>query len=138
MNASILALLAYLAWTLTLVIGIAVYRTYLVMNKERAANEFKADGSDSPEFGQRLTRAFGNCVESFAFVGGTLLLALATDSTAITNPLAYILVVARLAQSIVHLCSTSILAVQLRFAFFVVQVVICLYWIVLMTQKFAS
>jgi uncharacterized MAPEG superfamily protein len=136
MNATILALLGYLAWTLSLVIFIALYRTQLVMKKEREPNAFKADGSDSPPFGQRLTRAFGNCVESFSFVGGTLLVALATDSSAITNGLAYVLLAARLGQSLIHILSTSVLAVQLRFAFFLVQVLICFYWIVLMAQKF--
>jgi hypothetical protein len=138
MNATILALLGYLAWTLFLVVFIGIYRTQLVMSKEREANEFKADGSDSPAFGQRIARAYGNCVESFAFVGGTLLAALATDSSAITNPLAYALLGARLGQSIVHLLSTSVLAVQVRFAFFLVQVGICIYWIALMAQKFVS
>ena len=138
MNATILALLGYLAWTMFLVLFMAIYRTKLVMSKERAANEFKADGSDSPAFGQRIARAFGNCVESFAFVGGTLLAALATDSSAISNPLAYALLGARLAQSIVHLVSTSVIGVQVRFAFFLVQVGICLYWIVLMAQKFVA
>jgi len=136
MNATILALLGYLAWTLVLLVFIAIYRTQLVMRKERAANAFKADGSDSPAFGQRLARAFGNCVESFSFVGGTMLLALATDSSVVTNGLAYLVLAARLGQSLIHLVSTSILAVQLRFAFFLVQVGICFYWIVLMAQKF--
>ncbi|MFT4994467.1 MAG: putative MAPEG superfamily protein [Paraglaciecola sp.] len=136
MNATILAVLGYLTWTLTLVVVIAIYRTQLVMRNEREPNGFKADGSDSPPFGQRLARAFGNCVESFAFVGGTMLLALATDASAITNGLAYLVLAARLGQSLIHIASTSVPAVQLRFAFFLVQVGICFYWIVLMAQKF--
>lgn len=136
MNATILALLGYLTWTLALVVLIAIYRTQLVMRKEHAGDGFKIDGSDVPPFGQRLNRAFGNCVESFAFVGGTMLVALATDSTALTNALAYFVIAARLGQSITHLVSTSVLAGQIRFAFFLVQVGICLYWIVLMAQKF--
>ena len=83
-----------------------------------------------------MTRAQANCVESFAFIGGLMLLALATDSTVITNGLAYILLLARLGQSISHLISTSIFAVQVRFAFFLVQVGICLYWIVQLATKF--
>ncbi|MFT4938866.1 MAG: putative MAPEG superfamily protein [Paraglaciecola sp.] len=138
MNATILALLGYLAWTLVLVVFIAIYRTQLVMSQGRAANAFKADGSDSPPFGQRLTRAFGNCVESFCFVGGTMLAALATDSAVITNGLAYLMLAARLGQSLIHLASTSVLAVQIRFAFFLVQVGICFYWIVMMALKFTG
>jgi uncharacterized MAPEG superfamily protein len=136
MNATIIALLGYIAWTLILLVALAFYRTGLVMNKKKAPNGFKADGSDSPPFGQRLTRAQANCVESFAFIGGLLLLALVTDSAVITNGLAHVLLVARLGQSISHLISTSVLAVQVRFAFFLIQVAICLYWIVLFFMKF--
>lgn len=136
MNATIMALLGYIAWTLFLLIALMLYRTKLVMNRKKAANAFKADGSDSPPLGQRLTRAQANCVESFVFIGGLLLLALATDSAVITNGLAYVLLAARLGQSVSHLISTSVLAVQVRFAFFLVQVAICCYWTGLLFMKF--
>ena len=119
-----------------LLVWLAVYRTLLVAKKQQAVNDFKADGSNSPAFGERLARAQGNCVESFAFIGGLMLLALATDSAAITNNLALLLLAARLGQSITHLISTSVLAVQMRFAFFLVQVGICFYWVVLFASRF--
>jgi hypothetical protein len=65
-----------------------------------------------------------------------MFLALATDSAAITNNLALLLLAARLGQSITHLISTSVLAVQIRFAFFLAQVGICFYWVVLFASKF--
>ena len=136
MSATILALVGYITWTILLLVGIAVYRTALVMKKNRLANEFKADGSDSPEFGQRLTRAQGNCAESFVFTGGVMLLALATNSSVITDPLAFVLLAARLGQSIVHLVSASALAVQIRFTFFLVQVAISVYWLFQLANKF--
>jgi uncharacterized MAPEG superfamily protein len=136
MNDTILALLGYITWTLLLLVCLATYSTLLVAKKELAVNSFKPDGSDSPAFGKRITRAQGNCVESFAFIGGLMLLALATNSAAITNGLALLLLVARLAQSITHLISTSVLAVQIRFTFFLAQIVICFYWVVLLASKF--
>lgn len=136
MSATILALAGYIAWSLVLLVGIAAYRTALVMKKNRLPNGFKADGSDSPEFGQRLTRAQANCAESFVFTGGVLLFALATSSSAITDPLAYVLLAARLGQSIVHLVSSSALAVQIRFAFFLVQIAISAYWLIQIVSKF--
>ena len=136
MNDTILALLGYITWTLLLLVCLATYRTLLVAKKEQAVNGFKPDGSDSPAFGKRITRAQGNCVESFALIGGLMLLALATNSATITNGLALLLLVARLAQSITHLISTSVLAVQIRFTFFLVQIVICFYWVVLFASKF--
>ncbi|MGO4891029.1 MAPEG family protein [Flavobacterium sp. W21_SRS_FM6] len=136
MNATIVALLGYIAWTLLLLVALAIYRTDLVMKRKKAPNAFKADGSDSPPFGQRLTRAQANCVESFAFIGGLLLFSLATNSTMVTNDFAYVLLLARFGQSISHLVSTSVLAVQIRFAFFLTQVAICLYWVGMFGLKF--
>ena len=138
MNATIIALLGYIAWMVFLLVALALYRSTLVMKRKRPANAFKADGSDSPPFGQRLTRAQANCVESFGFIGGLMLLAIATDSMVITNGLAYILLAARLGQSISHLLSTSNVAVQVRFAFFLVQVGICIYWIIKLAMKFVA
>ncbi|GAC40276.1 MAPEG family protein [Paraglaciecola psychrophila] len=136
MNDTIIGLLGYITWILVLLVWLAVYRTVLVAKKQQAVNDFKADGSNSPGFGERITRAQSNCVESFAFIGGLMLLALATDSAAITNNLALLLLAARLGQSITHLISTSVLAVQIRFAFFLAQVGICFYWVVLFASKF--
>ena len=136
MNDTILALLGYITWILILLVWLATYRTLLVAKKEQSVNGFKPDGSDSPAFGERITRAQSNCVESFAFIGGLMLLALATDSAVITNGLALLLLAARLGQSTTHLLSTSVLAVQIRFAFFLVQIGICLYWLVLFVLKF--
>lgn len=135
MNHTIFALLGYITWILILLVWLATYRTLLVAKKEQSVNGFKPDGSDSPAFGERITRAQSNCVESFAFIGGLMLLALATDSAVITNGLALLLLAARLGQSTTHLLSTSVLAVQIRFAFFLVQIGICLYWLVLFVLK---
>ena len=135
MNNTIFALLGYITWILILLVWLATYRTLLVAKKEQSVNGFKPDGSDSPAFGERITRAQSNCVESFAFIGGLMLLALATDSAVITNGLALLLLAARLGQSTTHLLSTSVLAVQIRFAFFLVQIGICLYWLVLFVLK---
>jgi uncharacterized MAPEG superfamily protein len=136
MNDTILALLGYISWTLVLLIWMAGYRTMLVLNKQVAANKFQTDGSNCPAFGQRLTRAQSNCVESFAFIGGLMLLALATNSAVITDGLALWLLAARLGQSVTHILSTSVLAVQIRFGFFLVQVGICLYWLLNFATKF--
>jgi uncharacterized MAPEG superfamily protein len=136
MNTTIIALSGYILWTIILLVLIATYRTLLVAKQERKANEFKADGSDSPSFGQRLTRAQSNCAESFVFTGGVMLLALATNSSVITDPLALWLLAARIGQSTVHILSTSVLAVQIRFTLFVVQVVISGFWLFMLMTKF--
>ncbi|MBE0592390.1 MAG: MAPEG family protein, partial [Gemmatimonadales bacterium] len=61
--------------------------------------------------------------------GGLLLVAIATGSTAITDPLAFVLLGARVFQSTVHMLSTSPAAAMIRFGAFAVQLVIAVYWV---------
>lgn len=136
MNATIVVLLSYISLIMLLLLGLAAYRTYLTQSGSFKGLKFKSDGSDVPDFGNRLTRAQANCVECFSFIGGVLLLAIATDSTAITNGLAYILLLARVAQSSVHLISTSNIAIQVRFVLFLVQFGIVIYWLIKLFAKF--
>ncbi|MEM1111208.1 MAG: MAPEG family protein [Pseudomonadota bacterium] len=132
MSATIIALAGYIAWTVLLLLALIGYRSAAVAKGEKMANEFSASGDDVSALGQRITRAQANCVEIFPIVGGTLLLALAADQTAVTDGLALVVLGARLAQSVVHMLSTAVMAVQLRLVFFAVQLGICLYWLFLM------
>ena len=87
-------------------------------------------------FVARLVRAHANCYEAFPIIGGALLLALATGNTAITDPLAMVVLGCRVGQSVVHLLSVSNMAVNLRFAFFGAQVGIAAYWLIQLYAKF--
>ncbi len=128
MSLTALALLGYVAWTVMLLVVMEVLRSVLVLSKRHAANSFSADGADVSPFAHRLARAHANCYESFPIVGGLLLLALATGQGAVTEPLAMALLAARIAQSCTHLVSGSVLACQIRFTFFVIQLGIALRW----------
>jgi uncharacterized MAPEG superfamily protein len=129
MSATIIALAGYIAWTILLLLLLIGYRSMSVAKGEKAANEFSVSGDDVSDLGQRITRAQANCVESFPIVGGTLLMALALGQSAVTESLALIVLGARLAQSVVHIISTSVIAVQLRLVLFLVQLGICAYWL---------
>jgi hypothetical protein len=67
-------------------------------------------------------------VESLPVFGGLLLVAIATGRQDVTDPLALWLVAARVVQSTIHLASLSVLAVNVRFTFFAVQIAIAAYW----------
>lgn len=138
MNTTILVLTGYIAWVMILVLALAAYRTIFSQMQKRKSLVFKADGTDVGAFGQRLTRAHLNCIESFPFIGGILLIALATDSSAITNDLAFVVLGARLLQSLIHVMSISNMAISIRFVFFLIQFVICAYWIIQLLGKFSS
>lgn len=136
MNASALALTGYLGWFLILLLTLASVRVSAVLTARRAPNSFRPDGTDMTPFVARLVRAHANCYEAFPIIGGALLLALATGNTAITDPLAMVVLGCRVGQSVVHLLSVSNMAVNLRFAFFGAQVGIAAYWLIQLYAKF--
>jgi uncharacterized MAPEG superfamily protein len=138
MNPTAFSLAGYITWYMLLLVGIALYRTVLTLSGKRAANSFAPEGSDVSPFSGRLCRAHANCAEGFPIVGGLLVLALVTNTTDITNTLALAVLASRVAQSIVHLISTSVMAVQLRFAFLLIQVVISIIWAIQFLARFAG
>ncbi|MFW8590784.1 MAPEG family protein [Glaciecola sp. 2405UD65-10] len=136
MNETILAVVIYIAWTMLLILAIALYRTVFNKKHARSSLKFDSSGNDVGALGSRLTRAHANCYESFAFIGAIMLLALATNSAHITSPLALVVVGARIVQSSIHICSTSNAAISARFVFFLVQFIISGYWLFCIMQKF--
>ena len=129
MNTTTIALLGFIGWTLVLIVAVELARVYLVLATGRKVTQFNPDGADISPFMHRLARAHANCVENFPIFGGLLLLALLTNQTHITNPLAPYFLAARLAQSLTHLVSTRALAINIRFAFFAAQLGIGVYWV---------
>ncbi len=129
MSPTAIALLTYVAWTLLLLFGVAAIRSARVLNSSRAINSFSPSGADLEGFGQRVTRAHANCYENLPIAGAVMLYAIATGQDAVTNGLAYALVGARIAQSATHLISTSNAFVMIRFAFFGVQILILIFWL---------
>lgn len=138
MNATAIALLGYIGWFLLLLGGIAVFRLTVSLSQGKPANSFRPDGADVSPFSARLCGAHTNGYESFPFMGGLLLLALATNNTAVTDPLALAALASRIAQSSVNLVSTSVGAVQIRFAFFLVQFFIAVYWTIQLSARLAG
>lgn len=130
MSATAMALLGYAAWSLLLVTAIGLLRVSAFLSGRATSNRFAVDGSDIGPFAERLSRAHANCYESLPAFAAIALVALATGSQAITDPLALWLLAARVAQSVVHLVSTASMAINVRFAFFLVQLLIQAWWVV--------
>ncbi len=128
MSTSATALTLFISWTLLLLVLMEVVRSFLVLTGRTRSNQFTPDNANLSPFMQRLARAHANCVESLPVFGGLLLVAIATGRHAVTDPLALWLVAARVAQSTTHLASLSVVAVNIRFTFFAVQLVIAVYW----------
>lgn len=128
MSTTLLALLGFLSWTLFLLVLMEALRSRLVMTRKVAANGFSPDNAGLSPFMQRLARAHANCLEGLALFGGFMVLAVVAGKSGVTDPLAYVLLAARIVQSVIHLASTSPSAVTARFAAFAVQMGITIYW----------
>ena len=125
---STVALIGFIAWALLLLVLMEVIRSQLVLRGKVPANGFAPDNTGLSPFMQRLARAHANCVEGLPIFGGLLLVAIATDRSSITDPLAYMFLGCRVFQSLVHLASLSPTAVTVRFTVFAVQMAIGGYW----------
>ena len=136
MNLTALALTGYITWFLILLTSIVLIHTVLTLSGRRQANSFSPEGNDVSDFKLRLHRAHANTLEAMPYIGGLLLLTLATNTTQVTDQLALPLLYARILQSTVHLISTSNLAVMARFTFLSIQLAICFYWVFKFSQLF--
>lgn len=125
---TVIALLGFIGWALFLLVLMETIRSKMVIFKEVAPNEFNPENSNLSLFMQRLARAHANCIEGLPIFGGLMLVALVTSNTSVTDQLAYYLLTARIAQSLIHLLSLSPVAVTLRFSAFAVQMTIAVYW----------
>ena len=128
MSPTLLALLGFLSWTLLLLVLMEAIRSKLVLTGEVPANGFSPDNAGLSPFMQRLARAHANCLEGLPLFGGFMLVAVVAGKSGVTDPLAYALLAARVVQSVIHLASTSPLAVKARFTAFAVQMGIVIHW----------
>lgn len=128
MSPTLFALTAFIAWTLFLLVLMEAIRSKLVLTREVAPTGFTPDNAGLSPFMQRLARAHANCLEGLPIFGGLMLVALVSERTAVTDPLAYAFLAARGLQSVIHLASVSAAAITLRFTFFAVQMAIGVAW----------
>ena len=124
------ALLGFAGWYVLLTFALGLFRSGLVLSGKKAANSFSTDGSDVGDFGRRLNRARDNCYETLPLFVAIVLAASLVNKVSVIDPLAMYLLYARIGQSITHLVSTSIVAINVRFTLFLVQVVIYAIWVV--------
>ena len=128
MTPTLIALTGFIVWTIILLVWMGVIRIRLVMTKVVRANEFRPDNANLSPFMQRLARAHANCLEGLPIFGGLMLIAQVSGRAAVTDPLAYTLLAARILQSLAHVSSPRSRAVLVRFAGFVIQLGIAVWW----------
>ncbi len=122
------ALVGFAGWFALLSIALGLYRVALVLGRSKAVNTFATDGQDLDPLGHRLTRARNNCYETLPAFAALALGASIGGRLDVTDPLAMWVLYARIGQSLTHIVSTSVPAVQLRAVFFFAQILIYLWW----------
>lgn len=105
------------------------HRSWLTLTGKRTASSFAVDGSDLSPFSQRLCRAHANCYENAPYLCLIAFSAYASGDLTPLNALAPLFLGARIAQSTLHLLSTSDMAVTVRAVFFFLQLFIQVYWV---------
>ncbi len=123
-NPALVALAGFAGWTALLLLTIANVRMANVFTGKKAINAFSPTGNDLPGFGQRITRAHLNCVETLPIFAALVVAAGLSGQFAIMEGTAMYVLYARIGQSIGHLISTSPLMVWVRAGFFFVQVLL--------------
>lgn len=110
-------------WHLLLTALVIIPRAVQVLAAGRPINSFDASGKGESGFMQRTVRAHANMVETSALLYVPMIWALVADKGELLAPFVVWVFFARVIQSSVHLISTSPIAVNLRFAFFLPQLV---------------
>ena len=140
MTMPIWMLLGFAAWTvLLLLFTVGIYRWSRILTGRVPIRDFRADNVEGEEWYRRAMRAHANCIENLP-VFGAIVFALYVSGVAgpVVNYLSVAILVARIAQSLVHVCfeQTNTVA-ALRFSFFFLQIISFLV-LIIMVLRFAK
>ncbi len=119
-----LTLIGFTLWTLVLGVSLTSFRSVQVLLGKKKSNEFPAGIQHGSEFNWRLNRAHLNCLENLPlFVAVVFLTSNLGMIDSFVNQAGLVILGARVLQSLTHLTSTSVLAVNIRFTFYMTQVI---------------
>ena len=124
MTTPLWCLLGFAGWMIFLVLCLAVVRVGQVLRGKKQANEFPSGIPHGSPREWRLNRAHMNTAENLPIFATVVLVgSLAGVSGATFATLAQVCLGARMVQSIVHVSSNAVMAVNLRFAALAAQLV---------------
>jgi len=125
-------LLGFATWTASLLLfTVGIYRWSRIFSGRVAIRNFPADAAGGEEWYRRATRAHANCIENLPVFGAIVLALYAAQVTgALVDALCVTILVARILQSLVHVCFVhSDTVASFRFGFFFVQF-IGFFWLI--------
>jgi uncharacterized MAPEG superfamily protein len=118
-------LVGFAAWTILLLVAtVGVYRWSRILTGRVPIRNFRADQIEGADWYKRAMRAHANCVENLPVFGAIVFgLHVGNVSGVLVNTLSVAVLVARILQSLVHVCFDQTNAVtSVRFGFFAVQI----------------
>ena len=125
---AIIALVIYALWAMFLVLSVGAVRVHQVVTSQAHPGSFTAGVPHGPDPYWRLNRAHMNTIENLPIFATVVLSGWAASAiTPVFNILAVIVVSARAIQSLIHISSGSVQAINMRFTAFGVQIV-CQFW----------
>ena len=129
MAAPLISLVWFALWAVFLVLIVGLWRVRDVMAGKTAPNAFPSGEKHGSDAYWRANRAQANTVENLPIFAALVLSGVAAglDSSTFAM-LCTVAVIARMVQSLIHLASGSVVAVNLRFTAFLVQIA-CFIWI---------
>ncbi len=134
-------LVGFAAWTVLLLLAtVGVYRWSRILTGRVAIREFRADQIEGADWYKRAMRAHANCVENLPVFGAIVFgLHVGNVGSALVNALAVAVLVGRIMQSLVHVCFVQTdIVTSVRFGFFFVQVVSCLWVTVILPTELSG
>ncbi len=136
MSPALISVIAFAAWTLTVLLaGVGTRRWYLILSGRAPITSFPADTPHGCAAYRRSMRAHANCVENLPVYASIVFASeIAHIVPAHMTALAIAFISSRIVQSSVHMLLPETNAtVAIRFGFFFAQVAIMLWMIVGMT-----
>jgi uncharacterized MAPEG superfamily protein len=141
MTIPIWMLVGFAAWTVLLLLAtVGVYRWSRILTGRVPIRNFRADQFEGADWYKRAMRAHANCVENLPVFGAIVFgLHVGNVSGVLVNTLSVAVLVARILQSLVHVCFDQTNAVtSVRLGFFALQIASFLGLIVILLAKLSG
>ena len=133
MSQALVALLVNVLWTMGLVGAMGTWRVAQVLAKQKRSNEFPSGSEHGSPLYWRYNRAHINSAENLPLFAAVVLVGTVVGETgSLFGDLAVFYVVARICQSIIHLSSGSVMAINMRFTFFTLQLASLVWMVVIL------
>jgi uncharacterized MAPEG superfamily protein len=120
----------FAAWSIVLVGLVGSWRAFQVLTRQKRANEFPSGSQHGSDVYWRINRAQINAAENLPIFAVVVIAShLANVGGEWLDTACIIVIVARVAQSLIHISSSTSVAVNLRFTAFLTQLV-AMGWII--------